>query len=114
MFGVPGGATVWEKGAQSGVESRMSRLTTPRNGSDMRAPRTGGACAHGSVGERRGAVRPRRHPTRVNPEGAVPRRPGTGLRELAVARQTARGRLVERLACRLPRVQCGQQVDAHP
>src|SRR3954451_5834999 len=34
MFGVPGGATGWENGAQSGVESRMSRLTTPRNGSD--------------------------------------------------------------------------------
>src|SRR3954465_3462969 len=40
-FGVPGGATVWENGAQSGVESRMSRLTTPRNGSDMRTPRLG-------------------------------------------------------------------------
>src|SRR3954453_6833112 len=41
MFGLPGGAPVWGNGAQAGVRSRMSRLTTPRNGSDMTAPHEG-------------------------------------------------------------------------
>src|SRR3954470_3952729 len=62
MFGVPGGAIAWENAAQSGVESRMSRLTTPRNGSDMTdlLRRTGSF-------ERRPQVRPQPHPAWMPP-----------------------------------------------
>ena len=35
MFGAPSGAIGWVYGPQSGTESLMSMLTTPRNGSPM-------------------------------------------------------------------------------
>src|SRR3954470_5470769 len=102
MFGVPGGATVWEKGAQSGAESRMSRLTTPRNGSDMTSPQTGGsrACT-GLSGASWG------------PAGAASPRCDDPAEHLAIVEEPADAR-VERVPPGLPSVQGGQQLDAQP